>query len=252
MNAAWANMSAMDELPVAVIAGVGEGLGFALGKRFARAGYKVALAARSAERIRRLAGEIVQSGAQAFAAPADLREEQEVKALFDALESEHGPVEVAVFNAGANFRAPIRDTPADMFEKIWRLGCYAGFLFGREAAQRMVPRAKGTILFTGATASMRGASHFAAFAAAKNGLRAVAQSMARELGPQGIHVAHVVIDGMIDTAAVRARFPERVKDLGPDAMLGTDALAELFYQIHAQPRSAWTFEADARPWAERF
>ncbi|MDA1117078.1 MAG: SDR family NAD(P)-dependent oxidoreductase [Proteobacteria bacterium] len=245
-------MSAMDKLPVAVIAGVGEGLGFALGKRFSRAGYMVALTARSAERIGRLAGQIVQSGGQAFAAPTDLREEQEVKALFDALESEHGPVEVAVFNAGANFRAPIQDTPADMFEKIWRLGCYAGFLFGREAARRMTPRAKGTILFTGATASIRGASHFAAFAAAKNGLRAVAQSMARELGPKGIHVAHVVIDGMIDTAAVRARFPERVKDLGPDAMLGTDALAELFYQIHAQPRSAWTFEVDARPWSEKF
>lgn len=245
-------MPAMDKPPVAVIAGVGEGLGFALGKRFSRAGYKVALAARTAERIARLAGEIGRGGGKAFAAPVDLREEKEVVALFDALESEHGPVEVAVFNAGANFRAPIQETPAEMFEKIWRLGCYAGFLFGREAARRMAARSKGTILFTGATASIRGASHFAAFAAAKNGLRAVAQSMARELGPKGIHVAHVVIDGMIDTAAVRARFPERVKDLGPDAMLGTDALAELFYQIHAQPRSAWTFEADARPWAEKF
>ena len=142
--------------------------------------------------------------------------------------------------------------PQTMFEKIWRLGCYAGFLFGREAARRMAPRGKGTILFTGATASIRGGSHFAAFAAAKNGLRAVAQSMARELGPKGIHVAHVVIDGMIDSAATRARFPERVKDLGADAMLDTGAIAELYYQIHAQPSSAWTFEADLRPSGEKF
>jgi NAD(P)-dependent dehydrogenase (short-subunit alcohol dehydrogenase family) len=238
--------------PVAVIAGVGEGLGYALGQRFARAGFRVALAARTADRVARLAQEIVKAGGQAFPAPTDLREAQEVMALFDALESEHGPVEVAVFNAGANFRASILDTPADMFEKIWRLGCYAGFLFGREAARRMSPRGKGTILFTGATASVRGGAQFAAFAAAKNGLRAVAQSMARELGPKGIHVAHVVIDGMIDTAAVRQRFAERVKDLGPEAMLATEAIAELYYQIHAQPRSAWTHEADLRPYGEKF
>ena len=238
--------------PVAVIAGVGEGLGYALARRISQAGYPVALAARTADRLARLAAEIQKSGGKAFPAPTDVREEQEVMALFDALESEHGPVEVAVFNAGANFRASIHDTPADMFEKIWRLGCYAGFLFGREAARRMAPRGKGTILFTGATASIRGSSHFAAFAAAKNGLRAVAQSMARELGPKGIHVAHVVIDGMIDTAAVRQRFADRVKDLGPDAMLDTAAIAELFYQIHAQPRSAWTFEADLRPYGEKF
>ncbi len=242
----------MDKPPVAVIAGVGEGLGYAIAKRFAKAGYNVALAARSADRLARLAGDIVNSGGKAFAAPTDLREEQEVIALFDALESEHGPLEVAVFNAGSNFRASIHETPADMFEKVWRLGCYAGFLFGREAARRMASRGKGTILFTGATASVRGAAHFAAFAAAKNGLRAVAQSMARELGPKNIHVAHVVIDGMIDTTAVRARFADRVKELGPDALLATDAIAELYYQIHAQPRSAWTFEADLRPWAEKF
>lgn len=242
----------MDKPPVAVVAGVGEGLGFAVARRFAQAGFNVALAARSAERLARLAGEIQKAGGKAFAAPTDVREEQEVMALFDALESEHGPVRVAVFNAGANFRASILDTPADMFEKIWRLGCYAGYLFGREAARRMTPHSQGTILFTGATASVRGSSHFAAFAAAKNGLRAVAQSMARELGPKNIHVAHVVIDGMIDTAAVRQRFADRVKDLEPDAMLDTDAIAELYHQIHAQPRTAWTFEADLRPFGEKF
>jgi NAD(P)-dependent dehydrogenase (short-subunit alcohol dehydrogenase family) len=218
---------------IALIGGAGEGLGAALGRRFERGGLDVVLSSRTT-------GE-----------KADLREENQVVALFDRVER-RAPVEVAIFNPGANFRASILDTPAEMFEKVWRLGCYAGFLFGREAARRMLPRGKGTILFTGATASMRGSSHFAAFAAAKGGLRQVAQSMARELGPKNIHVAHVVIDGMIDNRRTRERMAERVKDLPADGMLATDAIAELFWQLHAQPRSAWTFEADVRPWAERF
>jgi NAD(P)-dependent dehydrogenase (short-subunit alcohol dehydrogenase family) len=217
---------------IALIGGAGEGLGAALGRRFAKQ-YEVVLSSRTQ-------GE-----------KADLREEAEVVALFDRVEK-RGPIEVAIFNPGANFRASIVDTPADMFEKVWRLGCYAGFLFGREAARRMLPRGRGTLLFTGATASMRGASHFAAFAAAKGGLRQVAQSMARELGPKGIHVAHVVIDGMIDNRRTRERMAERVKDLPADGMLATDAIAELYWQLHVQPRSAWSFEADLRPWAEKF
>ena len=219
-------------MSIALIGGAGEGLGAALGRRFSK-GYEVVLSSRTqGER-------------------ADLREESEVMALFERVE-QRAPIEVAIFNAGANFRASILDTPAEMFEKVWRLGCLAGFLFGREAARRMVARGKGTILFTGATASIRGAAQFAAFAAAKGGLRQVAQSMARELGPKNIHVAHVVIDGSIDNRRTRERMAERVKDLPPDGMLATDAIAELFWQIHAQPRSAWTFEADLRPWAERF
>jgi NAD(P)-dependent dehydrogenase (short-subunit alcohol dehydrogenase family) len=209
-------------MSIALIGGAGEGLGAALGRRFSKE-YEVVLSSRTqGER-------------------ADLREESEVMALFERVEK-RGPVEVAIFNAGANFRASILDTPAEMFEKVWRLGCYGGFLFGREAARRMVARGKGTILFTGATASIRGSAQFAAFAAAKGGLRQVAQSMARELGPKNIHVAHVVIDGRID----------RLKDVPAEGMLATDAIAELFWQIHAQPRSAWTFEADLRPWAEKF
>ena len=145
----------MDKKGIAVVSGVGEGLGFALGRRFAKAGYTVALSARNAERLERLAGEIAKAGGKALAAPCDARDEKSVIALFDRLEREHGPVEVAVFNAGSNYRNSILETPADLFEKIWRLGCYAGFLFAREAARRMVPRGKGTILFTGATASVR-------------------------------------------------------------------------------------------------
>ena len=219
-------------MSIALIGGAGEGLGAALGRRFSK-NYDVVLSSRTqGER-------------------ADLREETQVIELFERVEK-RGPVEVAIFNAGANFRASILDTPAEMFEKVWRLGCYAGFLFGREAAKRMVARGKGTILFTGATASVRGSAQFAAFAAAKGGLRQVAQSMARELGPKNIHVAHVVIDGMIDNRRTRERMAERVKGLPADGMLATDAIAELFWQIHAQPRSAWTFEADLRPWAEKF
>ena len=222
---------------IALVGGAGEGLGAALGRRFAQGGYEVVLSSHSqGER-------------------ADLREEAEVIRLFDRVEK-RGPVEVAIFNPGANFRAPIAETPADMFEKVWRLSCYAGFLFGREAAKRMLARGKGTILFTGATASLRGASQFAAFAAAKGGLRQVAQSMARELGPKNIHVAHVVIDGMIDNRRTRERMAERNRtnatDLPPDGMLATDAIAETFWQIHSQPRSAWSFETDLRPWAEKF
>ena len=209
-------------MSVALIGGAGVGLGAALGRRFSKS-HEVVLSSRTqGER-------------------ADLREEAQVIDLFERVEA-RGPVDVAIFNAGANFRASILDTPAEMFEKVWRLGCYAGFLFGREAAKRMVARGKGTILFTGATASVRGSAQFAAFAAAKGGLRQVAQSMARELGPKNIHVAHVVIDGRID----------RLKDVASDGMLATDAIAELFWQLHAQPRSAWTFEADLRPWAEKF
>jgi NAD(P)-dependent dehydrogenase (short-subunit alcohol dehydrogenase family) len=206
-----------------LVGGAGEGLGAALGRRFAAGGLEVVLSSRS----RNDEGK------------ADLRNEEEVVALFDRVEK-RGPLEVAIFNAGANFRASILDTPAEMFEKVWRLGCYAGFLFGREAAKRMLARGRGTILFTGATASLRGSAHFAAFAAAKGGLRQVAQSMARELGPKNIHVAHVVIDGVI-----ARKQPE-------EGMLATDAIAELYWQIHAQPRSAWTFEADLRPSAEKF
>ena len=218
---------------VALIGGAGEGLGAALGRRFAKGGCEAVLSSRTqGER-------------------ADLREESQVIDLFDRVEK-RGPVEVAISNAGANFRASITETPAEMFEKVWRLGCYAGFLFGREAARRMLARGRGTILFTGATASMRGAAQFAAFAAAKGGLRQVAQSMARELGPNNIHVAHVVIDGMIDNRRTRERMAERVTGLPADGMLATDAIAEVFWQIHAQPRSAWSFETDLRPWAEKF
>jgi NAD(P)-dependent dehydrogenase (short-subunit alcohol dehydrogenase family) len=237
---------------VALVAGVGEGLGGAIARRFARGGHPTVLVARSHERLARLAAGIEAVGGRGIAYAADLREEAAVAKLFDDVEAEIGPVGVAVFNTGANYRASILDTPADLFEKVWRLGCYAGFLVGREAARHMVPRGRGTILFTGASASVRGSAHFAAFAAAKGGVRQVAQAMARELGPKGIHVASVIIDGMIDSPRVRERFADRIAALPPDGMLKPDDIAETYWQLHRQPRDAWTFEVDLRPWAERF
>lgn len=237
---------------VALVAGVGEGLGGAIARRFARGGHPTVLVARNADRLARIAAGIEAAGGRGIAYVADLREESAVAKLFDDVEAEIGPIGVAVFNTGANYRASILDTPADMFEKVWRLGCYAGFLVGREAARHMVPRGQGSILFTGATASLRGSAQFAAFAAAKGGVRQVAQAMARELGPQGIHVASVIIDGMIDSPRVRERFPERAAQLPPDGMLKPDDIAETYWQLHQQPRDAWSFEVDLRPWAEQF
>jgi NAD(P)-dependent dehydrogenase (short-subunit alcohol dehydrogenase family) len=237
---------------VVLVAGVGDGLGSAVARRFARAGHPVVMIARDGERLARYVREIGAAGGKAHAMTADIREEDEVARVFDRVEAEVGPLAVAVFNTGANYRNSILDTPADMFENVWRLSCYAGFLVGREAARHMAPRGHGTIIFTGATASVRGAANFAAFAAAKGALRQVAQSMARELGPQGVHVASVIIDGVIDSPRMRERFPERMAALPAEGGLKPDHIAEVYWQIHNQPRDTWSFETDLRPWAERF
>ncbi len=237
---------------VAVVVGVGEGLGFAVARGFAAAGLNVGLAARNEERLRRLAAEIDAGGGRAFAWPVDARDEDQVTSMFAGIEKTHGPIEVVVYNAGAQYRAPFLEIAPEMFEKVWRLACFGGFLVGREAARTMAPRGHGTILFTGATASVRGGAEFAAFAAGKFGLRALAQSMARELGPAGIHVAHVGVDGLIDTPVIRERFAEEAARLPADGMLSPDAIGEAYVAIHAQPRSAWSFEIDLRPWAEGF
>jgi len=229
----------------ALIIGAGDGLGQALARRFAGAGYAVGLTRRDVARLAPLVTRITGEGGIARAYGSDAREEEQVASLFAAVEQDLGPLEVVIFNVGGNVRFPIRDTTTRVFRKVWEMACFAGFLAGREAARIMVPRSRGTILFTGATASVRGRDGFAAFAAAKHGLRAVAQSMARELGPRGIHVAHIVIDGAIDTPWIRENFPQVAER--PGAMLEPDAIAEAFYQVHIQPPSAWTHEMDLRP-----
>lgn len=243
----------MAEKKVALIVGAGPGLGAALCRRFAGEGFTiVGLRRRHGDELAELAAEVAELGGEMHGWEVDVRDEGAVVALFARIEAEVGPVEVVVFNPGANILFPIRETTAQKFRKVWEMACFGGFLVGREAARVMVPRAQGTILFTGATASVRGGAGFAAFASAKHGLRALAQSMARELGPEGLHVAHIVIDGGIEGAFIRANFGAELDKRGPDAILQPADIAETYWAIHAQARSAWSFETDLRPWLERW
>jgi len=242
----------MADQKVAVVIGAGDGLGGALARRFAQGRFVAGLFARDATRLARMASDIAATGGRAIVAPADARDETQVEALFDKLEREAGPIEVVIYNPGAMWRGPLVETDGETFKKVWRLTCFGGFVAGRAAAKRMVPRGHGTILFSGATASMRGSALFAAFASAKMALRGLAQSMAREFGPKGVHVAHVVIDGFIDTPAVRQKLPGRVEAMPPDGAMKPEAIAEAYWQLHVQPRSAWTHELDLRPWCEKF
>jgi NAD(P)-dependent dehydrogenase (short-subunit alcohol dehydrogenase family) len=240
---------------VALLVGAGDAIGAAVARRFAAGGYPVCVARRSAEKSQSLVQEIVSSGGVAHAVSTDVRNEEAVQALFAHVEAELGSVEVCLFNAGANVKSPLIDTSARLFFKAWELACYAGFLTGREAARYMVPRGRGTILFTGATASVRGGSGFAAFAAAKFGLRAVAQAMARELAPKNIHVAHLIVDGAIDSEAIHTRLsaPTGVMpDLAPDSLIQTRSVAEAYWALHNQSRDGWTHELDLRPYRERW
>ena len=242
----------MADAKAALIVGAGDATGGAIARRFAREGFTACVTRRNADKLGSLVARIEGEGGKARAFGSDARKEEQMVALVDTIEREVGPIEVAAFNIGANVRFPIRETTARVYFKVWEMGCFAGFLMGREVAKAMVPRGRGTILFTGATASVRGSAGFSAFAGAKHALRALAQSMARELGPQGIHVATVLIDGAIDSPRMWRDHRELMAKLGPDGSLHPDAIAETYWQIHCQPRSAWTHETDLRPWAEPF
>ena len=237
---------------VCLVVGVGDGLGSALARAFAAEGLAVCMTrrARHLDALEGLAKEISAAGGEAHAFGVDARSEEEMVALFEKIEREIGPLEVAVYNIGANVRFGIAETTTRVFTKVWEMACFGGFLAGREAAKAMVPRGRGAILFTGATASVRGREGFAAFAAAKAGLRALAQSLARELGPQGVHVAHVVVDGAIDGTFIRSNRDDVDDLLARDEILKPDAIAEAFVWLARQPRSAWTHELDLRPWKE--
>ena len=244
----------MDEMArrSVLVVGAGDATGGAIARRFAREGLVACVTRRSADKLAPLVEQIRADGGEAHGFASDARKEADVETLVARIEREIAPIEVAVFNIGANVRFPIRDTTARVYFKVWEMACFAGFLMGREVAKVMVPRGRGTILFTGATASVRGSSGFAAFSGAKHGLRALAQSMARELGPQGIHVAHTVIDGAIDTEFIRSTFPERYALKERDGILNPEAISEAYWQLHLQHRSAWTHELDLRPWLEPF
>jgi NAD(P)-dependent dehydrogenase (short-subunit alcohol dehydrogenase family) len=240
----------LNEQKAALVVGAGEATGGAIARRFAREGYTACVTRRSADKLRPLVEAIEAAGGRARAFGSDARREEQVVELVQTVEREIGPIEVCVFNVGGNVRFPIRETTARVYTKVWEMAALAGFLVAREVAKAMVPRGRGTILFTGATASLRGGKGFAAFAGAKHALRALAQSLARELGPEGIHVAHVVVDGAIDTPFIRENFPERYKLKGQAGILDPEAIAENYWQLHRQPRSAWTHELDLRPWME--
>ncbi len=236
----------------ALIIGAGDATGAAIAKRFARGGYAACVTRRSADKLSGLVEAIRAEGGEAHGFAADARKEEDVVALVDRIEREIGPIEVMVFNIGANVPASILEETARKYFKIWEMACFSAFLSGREVAKRMVERQRGTIIFTGATASLRGSANFAAFSGAKHALRALAQSMARELQPKNIHVAHVVIDGAIDTDFVRESFPERYALKEQDGILNPDHIAENYWHLHTQPRDAWTHELDLRPWSERW
>jgi NAD(P)-dependent dehydrogenase (short-subunit alcohol dehydrogenase family) len=233
-----------------LVVGAGDATGSAIARRFAREGFVACATRRNGDRLVPLLEQIRAAGGEAHGFACDARKEDDTVALFDRIEREIAPIEVMVFNIGGNVRHGILDTTARVYFKVWEMACFAGFLAGREAARVMLPRGRGTVLFTGATASLRGRDGFAAFAGAKAGLRALAQSMARELGPRGIHVAHTVIDGAIDTPFIRDTFPERYARKAHGGILDPDHIAENYWMLHCQPRDTWTHELDLRPWSE--
>jgi NAD(P)-dependent dehydrogenase (short-subunit alcohol dehydrogenase family) len=236
---------------VALVIGAGDATGGAIARRFAREGYAACVTRRDVEKLAGLKTAIEGAGGSCHAFGSDARDEDAAMKLFADIEAGIGPIEVCVFNIGGNVRFGITDTSARVYRKVWEMCAFAGFLAGREAAKAMLPRKRGSIIFTGATASLRGGAGFAAFAGGKHALRALAQSMARELGPQGIHVAHSIIDGAIDTAFIRDTFPERYALKAEEGIVDPDAIADAYWMLHSQPRSAWTHELDLRPWIEK-
>ena len=241
---------------VALLVGAGDAIGASVARRFAKGGYTVCVARREAEKSKALADELKEQGQTLSAFSVDARKEEQVQALFAQVEREIGPIEVCLFNAGANVNKPFLETTEKLFFRAWELACYAGFLVGREAAKHMVARGRGTMLFTGATASVRGGIGFAAFSSAKFGLRAVAQAMARELGPSNIHVAHLLLDAAVNSDAIHQRLKAAsgidAKDIPPDSLTDMASIAEAYWFVHNQARDGWTFELDLRPSVEKW
>jgi NAD(P)-dependent dehydrogenase (short-subunit alcohol dehydrogenase family) len=238
----------------AAVIGAGDYIGSAIARRFASEGYTVFAGRRTAEKLVKLKSQIEAAGGECVARGLDARKEEDVTAFLAEADA-YAPLEVCVINPGANVQFPIVETTERVFRKVWEMACYAGFLAGRESAKLMLARGKGTILFTGATASVRGGAGYAAFSSAKAGLRNLAQAMARELGPQNIHVAHLIIDAGVDTEFVRERIKARGGDPGalpPDTLMDPQSVADAYWYLHAQPRDGWTFEMDLRPYAERW
>lgn len=241
-----------NEKKVVLVVGAGDATGGEIAKRFAREGYVACVTRRSADKLQPLVDEIRAAGGEAHGFASDARKEEAVAELVEGIERDIGPIEAFIFNIGANVPCSILDETPRKYFKIWEMACFSAFLTAQAVARRMVVRERGTIIFTGATAGLRGAANFAAFAGAKHGVRALAQSMARELGPRNIHVAHVVVDGAIDTAFIRDSFPGLYARKEQDGILDPAHIAENYWYLHTQPRDAWTFELDLRPWMEKW
>ena len=238
---------------VALVIGAGTSLGSAIARCFARDGLTAVVARRTGEELSTLKKEIEDFGGTCHPFSLDARKEDDVINLINKIENEIGEIEVAVYNIGANIKFGITETTSQKYYKVWEMAAFGAFLMGREVAKKMIPRKKGTIIFTGATASVRGGDGFAAFAGAKHAKRALAQSMARELGPKGIHVAHVIIDGAIDTPWINKLFPDYVKEKKKiDGLMNPDDIASNYIMLHKQSRNAWTQELDLRPWVEKW
>lgn len=240
---------------VVLLVGAGDAIGAAVAQRFADGGYKVVIARRDAAKSQDLVDELTTAARDVRAVSVDARQEADVQALFAKVENEIGPIDVCLYNAGSNVAKPLLETTEKLFFKAWELACYGGFLVGREAAKYMVPRGRGTILFTGATASVRGGKGFAAFSSAKFGLRAVAQSMARELGPKNVHVVHLLIDAGVDSEAIHQRMKAagvNVAEIPEDSLTKTASIAEAYWFAHQQKRDGWTHELDLRPSVENW
>lgn len=235
---------------VVLVVGAGVATGGAIAKRFAREGYVACVARRNLDKLAALVSEIEAAGGQAKAFGVDSTDEDQMVALIETVERDVGPIEVAVYNAAIGASHSITEFPTEDFERVWRVNCLGAFFMGREVSKRMVERGRGTILFTGATSALRGKAGLAAFAGSKHALRALAQSMARELFPKNIHVAHIVIDGPIDTPLIRRVYPDVFKERPSDGVLLPDDIAETYYAIHSQRRSAWSHETELRPWVE--
>ena len=240
----------MNDRKSVLVIGAGDSTGGAIARRFAREGFVACVTRRTADKLEPLVESIRAAGGQAHGFASDARKEVDIETLVAHIERELAPIDVAVFNVGANVRFSLTETTERVYRKVWEMGALGGFLMGREVAKAMLTRGRGTIIFTGATASVRGSAGFCAFSGAKHALRALAQSMARELGPKGIHVAHIVIDGAIDTPFIAENFPERYAKKVDDGILSTEAIAENYWNLHRQPKSAWTHELDLRPWTE--
>lgn len=241
----------MSETVVVLGAGASRGMGGALARRFASEGLHVVIAGRSEDKVAALAGEIASAGGSAEAMKTDVASEADQDALFDHVASK-GPIAAVLFNAGNNAIIPFEQLTPDVVEKFWRVGCFGAFLTAKRAMPLLEKQGRGSLFFTGASASMRGKPNFAHFASMKAGLRMLAQALAREYGPKGVHVAHFIIDGVIDGEMVRERFGEYLENLGQDGALSPDAIADTYWHVHKQPRSAWTHEMDLRPFKENW